>query len=372
MATVTMEARERIGRAQLQVQPTRVLPGGEEAPARCRPPVPEPFPPPDEGPPPEPRIVPEPFPPPDEGDRPAAADDPASQSARHIAARSALCNRATDIQLHFVASRAQGRPATARRNRAPHGRRLAPRPARSRSMPSCASAGRAGRPQARARRPDHGAAGEDRGGPGQGGRALIGDRLHRGEIRRSRATGRRRLGPARARSSATSRSNRRSSTGSSALPLQTERLDFLRRQYAISLDRLNRRLVELYESDRPDDARRPALVREPHRLPRPARLRARPRLAGRADHDAGQRREGPDARRAREDEGDARQGCDGDADDRRPHRARCGRREGAAPDQREGPLVGQGPQEGAARIGAGRARPSTCTRSPGSRPRTAQ
>lgn len=67
MASVTMEAQERIGRAQLHVQATRVLPSGEEP----RPvPVPEPFPPPDEGQPPEPARVPEPFPPPDEGDRP--------------------------------------------------------------------------------------------------------------------------------------------------------------------------------------------------------------------------------------------------------------------------------------------------------------
>jgi len=74
MATVTMEAQERIGRAQLQVQATRILPGGEEAPAPSPMPepatVPEPSPPPDEGQPPEQPRVPEPFPPPDEGDRP--------------------------------------------------------------------------------------------------------------------------------------------------------------------------------------------------------------------------------------------------------------------------------------------------------------
>lgn len=67
MTNVMMEAQERIGRAQLQVQPTHVLPGGEEPGPM---PVPEPFPPPDEGQPPEPARVPEPFPPPDEGDRP--------------------------------------------------------------------------------------------------------------------------------------------------------------------------------------------------------------------------------------------------------------------------------------------------------------
>jgi len=72
MANVTMEARERIERAQLQVQPTQILPGEEEEPGLVPEPatVPEPFPPPDEGEPPQPARVPEPFPPPDEGDRP--------------------------------------------------------------------------------------------------------------------------------------------------------------------------------------------------------------------------------------------------------------------------------------------------------------
>ncbi|HMJ00340.1 MAG TPA: zinc-ribbon domain-containing protein [Gaiellaceae bacterium] len=72
MANVTMEAQERIERAQLQVQPTQILPGGEQVPGSVPEPatVPEPFPPPDEGQPPEPARIPEPFPPPDEGDRP--------------------------------------------------------------------------------------------------------------------------------------------------------------------------------------------------------------------------------------------------------------------------------------------------------------
>jgi len=68
MANVTMQAQERIGRAQLQVRSTQILPGGEEEPGPV--PVPEPFPPPDEGEPPQPARIPEPFPPPDEGDRP--------------------------------------------------------------------------------------------------------------------------------------------------------------------------------------------------------------------------------------------------------------------------------------------------------------
>jgi uncharacterized protein YdcH (DUF465 family) len=72
MTNVTVEANERIGRAQLQVQPTQVLPSDEEGPDEAPEParVPEPFPPPDEGEPPQPVQVPEPFPPPDEGDRP--------------------------------------------------------------------------------------------------------------------------------------------------------------------------------------------------------------------------------------------------------------------------------------------------------------
>ena len=68
MANVTMAAQERIGRAQLQIQPTQILPGGEDVPEPAT--VPEPFPPPDEGQPPQPARIPEPFPPPDEGDRP--------------------------------------------------------------------------------------------------------------------------------------------------------------------------------------------------------------------------------------------------------------------------------------------------------------
>jgi hypothetical protein len=66
METVTTHAQERIGRAQLAVQATQIVPGAESVPG----PVPEPFPPPDEGQPPEPATVPEPYPPPDEGDRP--------------------------------------------------------------------------------------------------------------------------------------------------------------------------------------------------------------------------------------------------------------------------------------------------------------
>jgi hypothetical protein len=66
MADVTMQAQERIGRAQLEVRPTQVVPGAEQVPS----PVPEPYPPPGEGQPPEPATVPEPYPPPDEGDRP--------------------------------------------------------------------------------------------------------------------------------------------------------------------------------------------------------------------------------------------------------------------------------------------------------------
>jgi len=78
MTEVTLEANERIGRAQLHVQPTQVLPSDEEGPDEPPEPVqvPEPFPPPDEGEPPQPVQVPEPFPPPDEGDRPQQPNVP--------------------------------------------------------------------------------------------------------------------------------------------------------------------------------------------------------------------------------------------------------------------------------------------------------
>jgi len=72
MTKVAMEAQERIGRAKLSAQPTRIVPKDEESPEGVPEPaqVPEPFPPPDEGEPPQPARIPEPFPPPDEGDRP--------------------------------------------------------------------------------------------------------------------------------------------------------------------------------------------------------------------------------------------------------------------------------------------------------------
>jgi uncharacterized membrane protein YphA (DoxX/SURF4 family) len=76
MAKVTIDARERVGKAKLQAQPTEVVADErpDEAPGPL--PVPEPFPPPDEGQPPEPAQVPEPYPPPDEGDRPELPEIP--------------------------------------------------------------------------------------------------------------------------------------------------------------------------------------------------------------------------------------------------------------------------------------------------------
>jgi hypothetical protein len=76
MATVTIDAQDRIGKAKLQAQPTQVVANEspDEAPEPV--PVPEPFPPPDEGQPPEPAQVPEPYPPPDEGDRPQLPEIP--------------------------------------------------------------------------------------------------------------------------------------------------------------------------------------------------------------------------------------------------------------------------------------------------------
>ena len=60
MAKVTMDAMERINRAKLQVEPTRIMPAGTELPDEA----------------PEPARVPEPFPPPDEGDRPKPPEIP--------------------------------------------------------------------------------------------------------------------------------------------------------------------------------------------------------------------------------------------------------------------------------------------------------
>jgi len=76
MAKVTIDAQERIGKARLQAQPTRVVAEERPDPAPEPVPVPEPFPPPDEGQPPEPAQVPEPYPPPDEGDRPQPPEIP--------------------------------------------------------------------------------------------------------------------------------------------------------------------------------------------------------------------------------------------------------------------------------------------------------
>jgi hypothetical protein len=73
MAKVVIDAQERMGRANLEVQPTRIV-GESEPPMPA--PVPEPGPPPDEGQPPEPAVVPEPYPPPDEGDRPRPPEIP--------------------------------------------------------------------------------------------------------------------------------------------------------------------------------------------------------------------------------------------------------------------------------------------------------
>ena len=77
MTNVALAAQERIGKAQLRVQPTEVLPKDEQLPGEApEPAVPEPMPPPDEGQPPEPARIPEPYPPPDEGDRPQLPNIP--------------------------------------------------------------------------------------------------------------------------------------------------------------------------------------------------------------------------------------------------------------------------------------------------------
>ena len=81
MAQVTMDAMDRIERAKMQVQPTRVLPEGVELPDQpdpAQPPEPAevPEPEPAQVPEPTPTPVPEPYPPPDEGERPKPPEIP--------------------------------------------------------------------------------------------------------------------------------------------------------------------------------------------------------------------------------------------------------------------------------------------------------
>jgi hypothetical protein len=69
MRAIAEAAQEHIQRGRLSVQPTLI-----EPPAPV--PIPEPFPPPDEGTPPQPPLIPEPTPPPDEGSPPGPARVP--------------------------------------------------------------------------------------------------------------------------------------------------------------------------------------------------------------------------------------------------------------------------------------------------------
>ena len=329
MANVMIDAQERIDRAQLPVQPTEILPAGKRCPARCRSPRPCPS-----------RSrrrtrasrrsrrgIPEPFPPPDEGDRPAAADDPRAGPA--IGSRQGKTARMQQLFRQAGTSVPASKPL-------PDGSTASPRPP----------------PLAHRRPPGGGLStppsrtptgsptpGEDRGGPGPGGGALVGDRLDRGPHPHARSSRSEASPRSSRRSSETSRSSRRSSTGSQSLfELQTEQLDFLQ---APVRDRpsaaLNRRLIELYESD------------DPTTLDVLLSTESLSDFLDQVDYvrDLGSQdvrittevneREGSGARRAREDEGDAQQGRDGDADDRRPHGAGA-KREGTAADQREGPL----------------------------------
>jgi hypothetical protein len=66
MTQIALRAQERAGQARLEAQSTFLLEPAEPTPG----PVPEPYPPPDEGTPPTPAPIPEPYPPPDEGDPP--------------------------------------------------------------------------------------------------------------------------------------------------------------------------------------------------------------------------------------------------------------------------------------------------------------
>ncbi|MGE5690827.1 MAG: zinc ribbon domain-containing protein [Pseudomonadota bacterium] len=67
MAAIAAEARQHVERAQLQAQPTEMVELPDPSP---------PYPPPDEGTPPEPPRIPEPYPPPDEGTPPEPARIP--------------------------------------------------------------------------------------------------------------------------------------------------------------------------------------------------------------------------------------------------------------------------------------------------------
>jgi hypothetical protein len=69
MRAIAEAAQEHIQRGRLSVQPTLIEPQGPV-------PVPEPFPPPDEGTPPQQPLIPEPSPPPDEGTLPTPAPVP--------------------------------------------------------------------------------------------------------------------------------------------------------------------------------------------------------------------------------------------------------------------------------------------------------
>lgn len=69
MTQIALRTQERVGQARLEAQSTFLLEPAEPTPG----PVPEPYPPPDEGTPPTPPPIPEPYPPPDEGDPPQPA-----------------------------------------------------------------------------------------------------------------------------------------------------------------------------------------------------------------------------------------------------------------------------------------------------------
>ena len=91
----------------------------------------------------------------------------------------------------------------------------------------------------------------------------------------------------------------------SLFELQTEQLDFLKHEYAVSLGALNRRLIDLYESDDPTTLDVLLSTESLSDFLDQIDYVRRPRLAGRAHHDAGEHRQGSHARCAREDEGDA-------------------------------------------------------------------
>ena len=83
---------------------------------------------------------------------------------------------------------------------------------------------------------------------------------------------------------------------------QTQQLDFFSHEYNVSVERLNARLIEIYETQQePSTLDVLMSAHSLERLPRPGRLRPQHRLTGCRHHDVRARRQGPVALGARQD-----------------------------------------------------------------------